>query len=273
MSMTDQVSRDRPDIAVTQTNKHLKTWQQLQLYSFMDMDKLFTMSLLNSFHRESDIKQRATMEVIQFIEKNLSHIGAEDDFDDFHHDSNEMVIYNHLTNYITNVYMKSKAIPNNNNNQRQNNNNHNNNGNFQKNNNNNNQRTSYGSTNPRGAENAAIASVPNTTYNNNTTNNGKSKEAKGPYDHPVYREDDLWFTDTKTGNRYLYLATKLLCAQCSSKSTNAKGNVHKPACFTGYCNKCKLFGHKSFYCRQRGVNISTATANAADEEEEYQSTA
>eukprot|EP00981_Chlorochromonas_danica_P004077 scaffold779_cov189-Ochromonas_danica.AAC.1 len=65
----ERTCRDNPEQAMVQLNIYLKTWQQLDLMTFMNLDTLFTIIALTSFAPESELRQQATMAVLQYVEQ------------------------------------------------------------------------------------------------------------------------------------------------------------------------------------------------------------
>jgi hypothetical protein len=231
LSMNESISKDQPDIAISECNKHLKAWKQLDLYSFMDIDKLFTIALLNSFYKDSDVRKQATTEVLKYIEQRYI-IGDES----LYEDDKNMPIYTYLTHYINNVYLKCRAMVKDGNNLRQ-----------SKQVTTSSQPVPYRTNNHnKGLEMAASADTE--AY---ATSVG-GKDAQGPYEKEISRDDNLWFTDTSTGTRYLYLATTNPCPKCSDRT--AKSKCPRPLCFVGKCKRCNLYGHKATSCRQKVMN-------------------
>lgn len=63
----------------------------------------------------------------------------------------------------------------------------------------------------------------------------------------VGREKDIKCKDVTNGKEFPYTATVEVCAPCLAKSDQC----HKPyKCYTGSCNKCNLYGHKGYQCKQ-----------------------
>ena len=273
-------NKDRPELAVNEVNRQLKAWDQLDLFSYMDKDKLFTISLLKSFPQNSEVRIKGIMTVFDYIQLCEQQPELMNSFTD-------MPIYNHLTTWITEKFIKAREFGRSiNNNSKPNNNNLNNNNSGRPSNNNqqvkgeraaaadvqvqphnsNNNINKNTTTNPSNF-------TSNNNNNNNTHNNHSKKGTKGylemspaqrNYNREVTRDERVFVINNSTGQKQLYTATNQPCPRCVSQN-NTNYNPHdKPRCYNGKCNKCQLFGHRLPECRQ--VNQFIDAKNA---EEDY----
>ena len=240
LSSSESVTRDRPEQAIVECNKHLKTWQQLDLYSFMDMDKLFTIALLNSFHKDAELRSQATMAVVKYMNE-IEQGDTEDDLN-FQNNKSDMPIYNHLLSFVNDIYSRSRAMMKESgfNNRR-------------KDFNNSTQGTQRNQSNMKGQEAAMTA---NTDQDADTTDR---------YDGYVTRDMNISFHDSYTNRKLQYLATKNPCSLCS-KATQSNKSGHNPKCYTSKCTACGLYGHNKHQCRQTNKKQSASQASISSDE-------
>ena len=82
------------------------------------------------------------------------------------------------------------------------------------------------------------------------------------FNKEVMRNDMLGYKH-QNGNIFLYTATKKACKKCVTKHRH-----EAPTCYTRKCNRCGLFGHTDFYCKQVVENQAhSADTEFADDEE------
>jgi hypothetical protein len=274
-----ETAKDRPEIAVNEINRQLKSWEQLNLFDYMDKDKLFTISLLKSFPQNSEARVKGVMEVFHYVHKCEKNEVVP---------STDMPIYNYLTSWLTEKFIKAREFGKhsgvhpkqgyNNNQSNFNNTPQNNNYNNNKVNNGkgghyqqaanaeamiaNQQQQGLGKppSNNAGSNNNNNNNVNTRSTmngNSNHSNNNKSKgnyieltPAKNNYNREVTRDDKVFVIDNHTGTKKLYTATKIQCLKCNE----GKQPHDKPRCYIGMCNKCNLYGHRDYECRQQFVS-------------------
>ena len=230
-----EASVNSPELGVQKVLQQLRAWEQLELYTYMSKDKLFTVALLKSYHPKSDVRIRGVTIVIEFVRR----LELGDMTGTTGGDHSDMPIFMHLIDWIERVHGASKKFGK---------------GDTStsvKTANTGNDKKFSGATsswNPKktgGYEQAAAASVTPET----------GQDAVGPYTNAVGREPLLQVTLTDgagAGRRVPYTATQHQCSACYVSGTQEKkknGN-HIPYCYSGQCRKCNMFGHRNSQCLQ-----------------------
>ena len=208
--------------AISEVTSELKQWNQLDLYQYMDQDKLFVMSLIRKLSTSGDVRKRAierillTAQKIENAEISPEHLGQLPLFDD-------------LKDWLINVYQRSyemtkqgspnKQIPKKENQSYPNN------------------ARSYGT------ESAAAASAaPPAVASTSGAKGSPVKMVDRVINREVQRDELLFCTNVETGRLNLYTATKIPCPKCNTKDESI---MHaKPRCYLAKCTKCGLFDHK-----------------------------
>ena len=95
--------------------------------------------------------------------------------------------------------------------------------------------TTSSRTNDKQLETAAVGQETKTS--SNKKNSAGGPQATGPYSTEVPRSENLFV------GRYTYTATSQSCSPTC---------VHNPKCYFRQCNKCKMFGHPDYNCKQSG---------------------
>jgi len=232
------ISVNHPEIGVQKVLQELRQWEQLDLYTYMSKDKLFTVALLKSYHPKSEVRIRGVTVVIEYVRRlergEVTEVASGDHSD--------MPIFLFLIDWIERVHGVSKkfgkgesiSLPTKSNSV-QNEKKH------QQSNSSWTQKINY----RIGLEQAAAASISTT-----------DQDAQGPYTAVVGRDSRLMVTLTDgggAGKRVPYTATQSQCELCyvaGSREKKNNGN-HKPYCFGGQCHKCHLYGHRNSHCLQQ----------------------
>lgn len=234
------VSVNHPEIGVQKVLQELRQWEQLDLYTYMSKDKLFTVALLKSYHPKSEVRIRGVTVVIEYVRRR--ELGEVTEV--VSGDHSDMPIFLHLIDWIERVHGVSKKFGKGESTNSVSN----------KSNSMSNEKKQQSTSNwvPRtnsrvghGLEQAAAASV-----------SSADQDAKGPYGTAISRDAMLMVTLTEgggAGKRVPYTATLSQCDLCYIAGTREKkhnGN-HKPYCFGGQCHKCHLYGHRNSHCLQQ----------------------
>ena len=88
LDLLDEKSYADPTKAISEVTSELKQWNQLDLYQYMDQDKLFVMSLIRKLSTSGDVRKRAierillTAQKIENAEISPEHLGQLPLFDD-----------------------------------------------------------------------------------------------------------------------------------------------------------------------------------------------
>ena len=239
------VSVNHPEIGVQKVLQELRQWEQLDLYTYMSKDKLFTVALLKSYHPKSEVRNRGVTVVIEYVRRlELGEVAEV-----VSGDHSDMPIFLHLIDWIERVHGASKKFgkgeatsyskPNSSSDKKQQAHHSWSQKSI------NNPSWSQKSLNNAGLEQAAVATVSTT-----------DQDAIGPYTGVVDRDARLMVTLTDgggAGKRVPYTATQSQCALCYVPGTREKKNNgnHKPYCFGGQCHKCHLYGHRNSHCLQQ----------------------
>jgi len=232
------VSVNHPEIGVQKVLQELRQWEQLDLYTYMSKDKLFTVALLKSYHPRSEVRIRGVTVVIEYVRRlergEVAEVASGDHSD--------MPIFLFLIDWIERVHGVSKKFGKGESTSLSNKSSSVHSEKKQQTNQYWNQKSSNSRT---GFEQAAAASI--------TTSD---QDAQGPYAAGVNRDARLMVTLTDgggAGKRVPYTATQSQCELCyvvGSKEKKTTGN-HKPYCFGGQCHKCHLYGHRNSHCLQQ----------------------
>lgn len=240
LSLTrDQMEGD-PAIGIQSIQRHINTWQSLQLFQYLNEDIFWTVHFLRQYHTNTQIYQRGierTMEYMHRIQSgeavakssNLVQPG--------------MPILSDLFEWLRKVYGQSIQFS-----QAKN----------QK-------RISFGNNNDgrnNQQQQQQQQTRSNRPYPNNESqwaniaqeSNFATKQMNPPaksYDREVKREESIGIRNAENNTRWhSYTATRAACTKCvGSDKTHPR-----PYCYLGQCNKCKFFGHQERYCLQSGKN-------------------
>ena len=218
---TLQICDSNPQYAIERITAHLKTWNSMDLDTYMDKDKLFTVLFLRSLPADSDLRKKSVLEILEYLRviendrESSSQITGQ---------FKDMPVYTHIQTWISEIYVAAKNLDKQSYKHQQS------------------TQMNYAKQNPRvidaGTESAA--SVTERTLRD-------GPDAAAEYDVNVSREDNVWFTDPHSGARFRYVATNQTCTLCKIRG-DAKN--HRPLCYNGQCAKCTLVGHKTANCRQ-----------------------
>jgi hypothetical protein len=235
----------------------LKQWEDLDLFKYMDIDKLFSVCLLNALPWASDIREKLTAEIMEFI-RTLEKSNNNNSLDfgsDFVHEcvgGESMRILSHASEWMRSVYVPSKAL------------------------------VQIGNKNPKPRFNKQMTdnkynTNTNTNTNTNRINKFESAAAAGTVGAPtggavagkmfcgeVGRGVNLTFLDPVSSQVHLYTSTELECKKCARTSVSK----HAPVCFIGKCNRCNMFGHKATDCMQFVVAAADGVGHQAEESDD-----
>lgn len=264
--MSEDCSSDicdrNPSVPIDTMTKHLKAWNAMNLYDYMDKDKLFTVLFLRSLPPNSELRTKSILAILEYLRKtengeenNMNRSGMFSD----------MPVFTYLTAWIQDVYVAAQKLQHinnsneekynkikfNNNNSNTKFNNNNNNNNNSNTNNNNKSFNSRGFNSRSGSDNYHDTEIAASSFERKT-----GQDAATSYDRFVPREENVWH-NAQSGNRYPYVASKTECNVCKIKGEKS----HRPLCYNGQCVKCHLHGHKQEDCRQASRGGST-TASA-----------
>jgi hypothetical protein len=226
-----EVCTKTPMVAVGHIQDKLKQWRQLDLWKFMTLDIMFTVSFVRALHIKSDLRSKASYHMSEYIAKHKN-----DDIDGVEFDDNSMPMFDDMCAWIQDVYKESKDFDAS--------------GNAasgqteeqqgqhaeQKNNGN----SGGGKKQRQRAEQAAAAAQSNV------------KMAKGPYSREVTNSEQVFVINHQYGSQQIYIALHKACELCSkvTKATPKANRVHNPVCYSGACVKCGMFGHGHANCLQ-----------------------
>eukprot|EP01034_Spumella_vulgaris_P034105 gene34105-42053_t len=248
---------------VNDADQTLKSWYQLDLWHYMNLDRFSVVMMLKSMDKDSRLREDALKELFAFIRKLEGSFGEEayNEIAD-----SEMPMYTYLSDWIRDEYNPAKnfdeaslskrkgkgdkptqqppAAGNKNNYPRRN-------------------QLGESAASAEGAENKGGGQQKNAT---SVQNGGKSmdamKLASGPYSKEVTRADWLYCV-AQDGRKHLYTATSQRCPNCTGEKKHAY-----PACCLSKCS-CGLFGHKTQDCKQNTkMGNSAMVINEGDFEEE-----
>lgn len=245
LDLLDEKSYDDPTKAISDVTSELKQWIQLDLWQYMDKDKLFVMALVRKLSTRTDVRKRAIERILSTAQKIESDEISPERL-------GELPLFDDLKEWLTNVYQRSYEMTRNQGNSKP----------FQKNNGQSSTTTarSYG-TESAAAASAATPAAPSTVGSKETT----FKMVDRVLSREVQRDEMLHCTNTDTGRRNLYTATKIPCPKCSSKDESI---MHpKPRCYLAKCTKCGLFGHKHPDCHQKVEKATGLSASEADDQD------
>jgi hypothetical protein len=274
--MTNMFTRKPPAggvvAAMAQVNDDLNVWKQMDLSKHNTEDTLFTMLLLKDLPADSDprldVRTDATRRVLEYART----VEASDT-----RPSEDMPLYQHLTDWIKDVYLQAKISSTNratggDKSQRS---------------------TNKDSTRSQYESAAAAESMP---YQGKTGTDSVPRASSRSSDLPrkfiaadtVFNREVLrsenWFMKVysqrqKKEQEWPYTATIVDCVTClvEKANNNGKTTTHNPSCYTTeVCFKCTMYGHKPGQCRQQTPHTTMkkpsttaskkATANSAAEE-------
>jgi len=238
-------SASNPMKAVSSFTRRLRRWQQMDLFKYMDQDKLFTITLLRNYHPQSKIRVDGLTYILRYANTLVTN-GEEQN-------PNSLPLFTALTEWIE-ILVQSQQLKNiggsNNSDKKPA---------ATPANNNNNKAGVVTRTEQVAAAQTAPPSRPATTVPRRVLT-----MAEGLYSERIGPERGLCIVGYKAGTVWPYTATDKVCSKCHGSDANKKCN---PPCLgLSPCDKCKLFGHKTSQCLQQ-LTSKRSYARAAAEAE------
>jgi hypothetical protein len=237
LDLLDDKTYEDPTKAISEVNAELKQWNQLDLWVYMDQDKLFTVALIRKLSNKSDLRKRAIEQVLDFAKKlEIGEISVDS--------LGKFPIFDYLREWLIDVYQRTYEMNRNQSNSKP----------FNRTGGN----SSNGSSRFYGTESAAVASTTTTT----TGRTSSVKMVDRIINREVGRDEMLFITNVENGKLLLYTATKFGCAKCNEKDESKKHP--KPRCYLGKCTKCNLYGHRAPDCHQKIENSDDSNSQTAE---------
>jgi len=227
--ISSEDSRNSPEKGIQLMGKIISHWQQTNLFDYMDLDKLITMSILRGYAPNTEVRTQGVQRVLRYAQRLAD--------ENYVSSPGEMPLFNELSRYVTDELALGRQLSS----QKSSNSDYSN-RKFT---------TPYnkGHSPPKGTESAAAAKAE-----------PERREAKGPFPKEVKRSDNYWVKEPNSGNyMFYYTATKSPCPNCGTPN---HPSCPAPKCYLQQCSNCKLYGHKSKNCLQQKEGAHSAEETA-----------
>jgi hypothetical protein len=283
-SFSEQDTKQNPRKAITEADATIALWNRMNIWAYMDFDKLMAISLVRSWHERTDLRVKASNMIIEFANEIEAEL-AKDPSNPTYAPGN-MPLYTRMVSWFTDSYEQAQIVrhmkqdsgqpaaqpyspagstygkqqqPG-----------------TKGGSNTSGQSAPQSSLAPAakaqsttmtgrvgGAEQAAAATTPASTEAAWWT---KCQPVTGMYNSDVTRAFQLYVVSSDTGKYYPYTATDTACPVCNRKPpSNGKREscvTNAARCFGGQCMNCMKYGHKAANCHQYVVSKESAACAA-----------